>query len=85
MLSDWMDSAHCYGSEDPEKFFDKYLSSEDVVREVQALCKTCPVKTQCFNYGTYMKATGVWGGRWLQNGKVVKKIEKILSDYYWTD
>jgi hypothetical protein len=87
MLSDWMDYANCGGGseEDAEKFFDRYLESEETVREVHVMCTSCPVNTECFNFGTHMKATGVWGGRWLQNGRVVKKIENILSDYFWRD
>lgn len=87
MLHDWMDYANCADGteEDAEKFFDRYLESEETVREVQALCTACAVKLECYNYGTYMKATGVWGGHWLQNGKIVKKVENILSDYFWRE
>jgi hypothetical protein len=85
MLSDWMELANCQNIDDPEKFFDKYLESDEVVEEVHTLCVTCPVRVQCLNYAVAMKATGVWGGKWLQNGSTVKKMEQVLSQYYWTD
>lgn len=80
-----MEDANCNEIDDPEKFFDRYLQSEETMLEVQNLCSLCPVKIQCINYGIYTKATGVWGGRWLQNGKVVKRLEMIVSEYFDRD
>jgi len=85
MLTDWMDSANCKNIDNPEKFFDLYLESEEVMDEVQGLCTICPVKIQCVNYGIFTKATGVWGGRWLSAGKIVRKLDIASSNYFWRE
>lgn len=85
MLTDWMDLASCKNIDNPEKFFDLYLESEEAVAEVQDLCIVCPVRIHCLNYGIYMKAVGVWGGRWLSGGKVIKKMNVASSSYFWKD
>jgi hypothetical protein len=76
-----MEMAACEGLP-MENFFDKYLESESIAVEVARLCKSCRVKTICGNYGVQTKSTGVWGGRWLQYGKVIRDKELILSQYY---
>lgn len=85
MLTEWMDDAACLDVEDSEIFFDKYLQSEEIIEQVQNLCASCPVRIQCVNYGVYTKATGVWGGRWLQGGKIVKKLDLIVAQYFDKD
>lgn len=79
-----MENGLCVPEEiDSEDFFDNYLESENVALEVHKLCKRCPVRIQCLNYGVQTKSMGIWGGRWLQNGKTVKKKELIINDYFW--
>lgn len=85
MITDWMKFGSCVGSPDPERYFDKYLKNPTVALQVQKMCVDCPVRTECFNYGVTSKSTGVWGGLWLQTGKVIKKLDSILSSYYWED
>lgn len=85
MLEDWMALASCQDIDEPEKFFDQYLQDDHTMLEVNNLCMSCPVKIPCVNYGVYTKSTGVWGGRWLQNGKLIKRVEQILNEYFWRD
>ena len=75
-----MEKASCIGVP-IEYFFDKYLEDEDIAIEVINLCKNCPVKTECLNYGIKTKSTGIWGGRWLGSGRVMKNKELIISEY----
>ena len=85
MIDDWMDRGSCVGVDDPERYFDKYLKDPEIALQVQKICVLCPVRKECYNYGLQLKCTGVWGGVWLQTGRVVKRIESILSSYYWED
>ena len=78
----WMDTASCVGW-DTDLFFEKYLEDDEAATDVTKLCLMCPVQKECLNFGRYMKSSGVWGGHWLQNGRVVNNREIILSDYYW--
>lgn len=79
-----MELAACRES-NPEDFFDNYLESEEVVATVAELCRSCQVRRQCLNFGVSTKSVGVWGGRWLSNGRMVKKKETIINDYFWRD
>jgi hypothetical protein len=47
-------------------FFDKYEDHEGSRRDVDALCKQCPVKKICFANGISGKEWGVWGGVYLE-------------------
>lgn len=81
MLWSWTTRAACDGL-DTEKFFDKYLQDEGVAIEVGLICGVCPVKRQCLNAGMDTKSTGIWGGHWLQGGKVIRQKELILNEYF---
>lgn len=81
MLWNWTRYAACDG-EDTEKFFDKYLKDEEVAIEVGAICASCPVRVECFNTGIDTKSTGIWGGHWLQGGRVIRQKELILNEYF---
>jgi len=77
----WMDSAKCNEKEMPlDFFFEGYLKSRHVYDVVNATCKECPVQAACLNYGKITKSTGVWGGKWLQNGVVVKTVTKATLE-----
>ena len=41
----------------------------DGLAEPVAICQTCPRIVDCLNGGIAMQAVGVWGGRYLKNGK----------------
>lgn len=57
---DWMRDASCAGK--AELFFSDEREDRD---EARALCRRCPVKTECFAYAKRAKDQhGVWGGRY---------------------
>lgn len=77
----WMEDAKCRENEMPlVYFFEDYLRSREIYDLVNSTCRACPVRTICLNYGKNMKSTGVWGGRWLQNGVIVKTITKTVVE-----
>lgn len=81
MIINWMEDASCIDY-DFEDFFDNYLNSDEVALKVDELCKACPVNTECLNFGIVTKSTGVWGGHWLQGGKIIRQKEIMYSNYF---
>lgn len=55
----WMQQAACRGL-DPNLFIAE-RGDTDTIRNAKAICKTCPVKTECLEYGLEEKH-GIWGG-----------------------
>lgn len=55
----WVDRAPCGHVPDPDIFFPDKGGSP---REAQKICKSCPVKKECREYGADERF-GVWGGR----------------------
>lgn len=77
----WREYSLCTGMAQPRDsvtgkavdfFFDTYESDPVVRTQVNALCGVCPVRAACLYEGEYLKADGVWGGEWLENGEVVQ-------------
>lgn len=55
----WMESAACRGM-GPSLFFHDRAQTRDVSREALEVCKTCPVVSECREYGRDERY-GVWG------------------------
>lgn len=81
MIIEWMEEALC-SSMPVNFFFDDYLNDDDIAIKVNELCKSCPVQVECLNFGLDTKSTGIWGGRWLQGGKIIKQKEIMFSNYF---
>ncbi|WP_048544116.1 WhiB family transcriptional regulator [Nostocoides jenkinsii] len=60
-----LEASACIGH-DPELWFP---ITPDGLAEPVAICQTCPRIVDCLNGGIAMQAVGVWGGRYLKNGK----------------
>jgi len=65
----WVSEALCAGS-DTELFFDKYEDDQSIAMDIDRLCLSCPVAKQCFEYGVQTESYGVWGGVFLNDGKL---------------
>jgi signal transduction histidine kinase len=78
----WKEQASCKDY-DWNLFFDKY--EEDVLLRgaIDKLCSECPVAKQCFAVGVSQKEWGVWGGVYLENGKVSREFSKHRSKKDW--
>ena len=68
----WKKDARCNGY-DTNIFFDKYEEDLDLRVGIDNLCAGCPVARLCFATGVSQKAWGVWGGVYLENGKIVSE------------
>lgn len=70
----WIDLGLCRKI-DTEYFFDKYESSPEIARAVDAMCDSCPVQQECGMAGKNgvngkTGEYGVWGGiYWNGSGK----------------
>ena len=80
----WKDEALCLGM-DNNAFFDKYEDHEGSRRDVDALCKKCPVKKVCFANGISGKEWGVWGGVYLEGGEISREFNKHKSKKDWSN
>jgi hypothetical protein len=78
----WKDSALCLGY-DTNIFFDKYEENEELRPAVDKMCSTCPVARMCFAVGVSQKEWGVWGGVYLENGKISREFGKHRTKADW--
>jgi hypothetical protein len=69
LLNMWLSEALCAGT-DTELYFDKYELDQDVARQIDRQCLSCPVIKECFDYGVKTESFGVWGGVFLNDGKL---------------
>lgn len=60
--AEWMDRAACVGA-DPELFFPARGKTDDVA-VAKAICRSCPVSTDCLEHALVNgERHGVWGGK----------------------
>jgi len=78
----WKDEAICNG-DDVNLFFDKYEEDIEVRKEIDSLCSICPVARTCFAVGISQKSYGVWGGIYLDRGKISREINKHKTKEDW--
>jgi hypothetical protein len=80
----WKDEALCKG-DDVNLFFDTYEENIDVRKEIDSLCSICPMARICFAVGVSQKAYGVWGGVYLDKGKMSREFNKHKTKQDWAD
>ena len=80
----WKDEGLCVG-DDVNLFFEKYEEHIEVRKEIDSLCSICPVARICFATGISQKAYGVWGGVYLDKGKVSREYNKHKTKQDWAD
>jgi len=79
---DWKNDARCKGY-DPNLFFDKYEENEKLRPAIEKLCSECPVMRECFAVGVSQKEWGVWGGVYLENGKISREFSSHKDKADW--
>jgi hypothetical protein len=78
----WKDEAICSG-DDVNLFFDTYEEDVEVRKEIDSLCSMCPVARTCFAVGVSQKSYGVWGGIYLDRGKISRELNKHKTKEDW--
>lgn len=81
---EWKDSASCRDY-DVNLFFDKYEEEEAKRPAIESLCSSCPVARECFAVGVSQKEWGVWGGIYIENGKISREFNRHKSKKDWAE
>lgn len=80
----WSKNASCLDF-DTDLFFDKYEEDETIASTIDILCQKCPVQRECLAAGVSNHEWGVWGGVYLENGKISKEFNKHKDNQDWFD
>lgn len=80
----WTKSASCLDI-DTNFFFDKYEESTNVRYGIDKMCKSCPVQGDCLAVGVSRQEYGVWGGVYLEKGKISKEMNNHKNQSDWFD
>jgi hypothetical protein len=80
--NDWKNKGSCIGY-DVNLFFEKYEDNEQLRPSVEKVCASCPVARTCFAVGISQKETGVWGGIYLEKGKISREFGKHRTKDNW--
>lgn len=80
----WKDESACKDY-DVNLFFDKYEENEKLRPAIDELCAGCPVARHCFAVGISQKEWGVWGGIYIENGKISREFNKHRTKADWAD
>jgi hypothetical protein len=80
----WQDKARCL-KYDTNLFFEKYEEDENLRVAIDNLCGGCPMARKCFAVGISQKGWGVWGGVYLENGKISREFNKHRSKAQWAE
>lgn len=79
----WYQFAACNNME-TNWFYDTYESDVHVARQTDNVCLHCPVAKRCFIEGTSNKEFGVWGGVYLNLGRIDKSSNSHKTDETWS-
>jgi hypothetical protein len=79
----WKDNSRCLDY-DTNLFFDTYEEEESHRPAIDNLCMGCPVLKTCFAVGISSKEWGVWGGVYLENGKISREFNKHKTKQNWS-
>jgi len=82
--NEWKYSADCVGL-DTNLFFDKYEEQVELRPSVDNLCAECPLARHCFAVGVSQKAWGVWGGVYLEDGKISREFNRHRTKAQWAE
>lgn len=80
----WKNKAKCLNY-DVNLFFDKYEEDEKLRPAIEKICSECPVARTCFAVGISQKEWGVWGGVYLENGKISREFGRHKNKQAWAE
>jgi hypothetical protein len=80
----WQDDAACKDW-DTNLFFDKYEEDKDLRPAIDEYCADCPVSRMCFAVGVSQKEWGVWGGVYLEKGKISREFNDHRTKQDWAN
>lgn len=78
----WYQLAACVGA-DINLFYDNYESDKYIAEQIDEMCLHCPVIKQCFEEGVSNKEKGVWGGAYLDLGRIDRENNSHKTPETW--
>lgn len=79
---DWNHLAACAGI-DTNLFYDKYENDISIAKNVDEMCLACPVISICYEAGINNNEDGVWGGIYLNAGRLDKSRNAHKNQEVW--
>lgn len=80
----WKNEAPCLNY-DVNLFFDKYEEQPELRPAIDKFCSECPLMRQCFAVGVSQKEWGVWGGVYLEKGKISREFNNHRTKQNWAE
>lgn len=78
----WYQLAACKNM-DINYFYDSYEADQETARQIDQMCLHCPVISYCYDEGVSNKEKGVWGGVYLNLGRVDNDYNKHKTTEDW--
>jgi hypothetical protein len=79
---DWSDLAVCKGM-DTNLFYEKYEADQNIAKNIDEMCLSCPVMKMCYESGTSNTEYGIWGGIYLNAGVIDKSRNLHKTQETW--
>ena len=64
-------------------FYDEYENDKELAKQIDQVCLHCPVIKMCHQQGVKNKEKGVWGGIYMNLGRVDKQNNTHKSIEIW--
>lgn len=78
----WYHLSICHGMK-LSYFYEDYEKDAIFARVMDGICLSCPVRELCFQEGTEDNNYGLWGGVFLNNGKIDEVRNEHKSEEVW--
>ena len=78
----WYHLAACKNM-DVNWFYDSYETDSELAKQIDQMCLSCPVVKFCYEEGVKNKERGVWGGVYLNLGRVDHDYSKHKTTEDW--
>ncbi len=79
---EWQDLALCPG-QPVWRFYEGYETNARTAKLTDQMCLSCPVRKQCLQTGIENGLWGVWGGVFLENGKMSEAKNAHKTEDVW--
>jgi hypothetical protein len=80
----WYQFAAC-NNMDTNWFYDIYETDIHIAKQADKVCLHCPVAKNCFNEGVSGREFGVWGGVYLNLGRIDKSSNSHKTEEVWNE
>ena len=81
---DWWHLAICRGM-DTNLFYEKYEADSNIAKSIDEACLSCPVIKMCHESGVQNSEYGIWGGIYLDKGKISREFNSHKTKSKWSE